>query len=98
MGGLLLGLFEDAEYERRASPASVPATRCCSTATASPRRSTRAGTSSARTGCETVWQTCCPLPSVDVIEHLLDEVETFRGSAVQSDDMTAVVVGPRRQR
>jgi sigma-B regulation protein RsbU (phosphoserine phosphatase) len=42
------------------------------------------------------WHTCCLLPTGDMVNCLLEDVERFRGGAGQSDDMTAVVVGPRR--
>ena len=45
-----------------------------------------------------LWQSCCALPSGEIIGCLLKDVERFRGSAGQSDDMTAVIVGPRSDR
>jgi len=43
------------------------------------------------------WETRGASPPAQVIEGLLSEVEAFRGRALQSDDMTLVVVGPHPQ-
>ena len=42
-----------------------------------------------------LWQGSATAPLSEFIDRLLTDVETFRGRAGQSDDMTVVVVGPR---
>ena len=43
-----------------------------------------------------LWKSCCELPTDGRVECLIGDVIRFRGSAPQSDDMTVLVVGPRR--
>ena len=93
-GGLLLGLFEDAEYRRgevRFGPGDALLLYSDGISEAADTHGNQFGEDRLRT----LWQTCCSLPSGEVIGCLLRDVEKFRGSAGQSDDMTAVVVGPR---
>jgi sigma-B regulation protein RsbU (phosphoserine phosphatase) len=93
-GGLLLGLFEEAEYERGEiafAPGDALLLYSDGISEASDSRGHLFGEDRLRS----LWQSCCALPSRDVIGCLLKDVETFRGSAGQSDDMTALVVGPR---
>jgi phosphoserine phosphatase RsbU/P len=93
-GGLLLGLFESAEYER----AEVPFTPGDSLLLYSDGISEAADSRGQELGEErlhTLWRDYGVLPSSEVIGRLLGDVEAFRGSAGQGDDMTAVVVGPR---
>ena len=93
-GGLLLGLFEEAEYERGEiafAPGDALLLYSDGISEASDSRGHLFGEDRLRA----LWQSCCVLPSREVIGCLLKDVETFRGSAGQSDDMTALVVGPR---
>ena len=92
-GGLLLGLFEDAKYERGEiafAPGDALLLYSDGISEAFDSRGHLFGEDRLRT----LWQSCCTLPSNEVIGCLLKDVETFRGSAGQSDDMTALVVGP----
>ena len=93
-GGLLLGLFESAEYERGETafePGDALLLYSDGISEAADTRGELYGEERLRT----LWQTCCALPSGDILGCLLRDVEKFRGSAGQGDDMTAVVVGPR---
>jgi len=93
IGGLLVGLFEGAEYEQGESAFGPGDALLLYSDGISEALDTR-GHEFGEERIKSVWQSCCPLPSVAVIGHLFDEVARFRGSAVQNDDMTAVVVGP----
>ena len=42
-----------------------------------------------------LWRGLGGLSAADAIARIYQEVESFRGSAAQSDDMTAVVIAPR---
>ena len=93
-GGLLLGLFEEAEYKQgEIAFAEGDALLLYSDgiSEAIDSRGHQFGEERLRS----LWQSCCSLASGQMIGCLLSEVETFRGSAGQSDDMTAVIVGPR---
>jgi sigma-B regulation protein RsbU (phosphoserine phosphatase) len=93
-GGLILGLFEDAEYQRGEVPFAPGDSLLLYSDGISEAADTR-GNLFGEDRLRALWQTCCTLPSGEVIGCLLRDVEKFRGSAGQSDDMTAVVVGPR---
>ncbi len=91
-GGLILGLFDDAEYrvgEVRFAPGDALLLYSDGISEATDSRGDLFGEDRLRS----FWQGCGPLPLGDVIGRMLEEVERFRGSAGQSDDMTAVVVG-----
>ena len=93
-GGLILGLFDDATYgrgETRFAPGDALLLYSDGITEASDSRDGMYGEDRLRS----LWQACATLPSCEVIGRLLKDVETFRGSAGQGDDMTAVVVGPR---
>jgi sigma-B regulation protein RsbU (phosphoserine phosphatase) len=94
-GGLLLGLFDDATYdlgEIAFGPGDALLLYSDGISEATDSRGDLYGEDRLRS----LWQGCAASPSGDVIDRLLKDVESFRGSAGQSDDMTAVVVGPRR--
>jgi sigma-B regulation protein RsbU (phosphoserine phosphatase) len=93
-GGLLLGLFDSAEYQRGEVPFHPGDALLLYSDGISEAIDSR-GNQYGEDRLRTLWQTCCVLPSGEVIGCLLKDVEKFRGSAGQSDDMTAVVVGPR---
>ncbi|HKQ58417.1 MAG TPA: GAF domain-containing SpoIIE family protein phosphatase [Candidatus Eisenbacteria bacterium] len=93
-GGLLLGLFEDATYEL-GEIAFAPGDSLLLYSDGISEASDSRGHLFGEDRLRALWQTCCTLPSGQVIGCLLKDVETFRGSAGQSDDMTALVVGPR---
>jgi sigma-B regulation protein RsbU (phosphoserine phosphatase) len=92
-GGLIIGLFEEAPYvegELSFGPGDALLLYSDGISEALDTRGQEFGEDRIKS----VWRSCCPLPSAAVIGHLFEEVARFRGSAVQSDDMTAVVVGP----
>jgi sigma-B regulation protein RsbU (phosphoserine phosphatase) len=93
-GGLLLGFLDDAAYacgETRFAAGDALLLYSDGISEAADSHGQLFGEERLRT----VWQSCAGLPSSEVIGRLLREVERFRGSAGQGDDMTAVVVGPR---
>ncbi|MEK7331387.1 MAG: GAF domain-containing SpoIIE family protein phosphatase [Candidatus Eisenbacteria bacterium] len=96
-GGLLLGLFEAADYQRGEVPFGPGDALLLYSDGISEATDTR-GHQFGEDRLRTVWQSCCTLPSAEVIGCLFRDVEKFRGSAGQGDDMTAVVVGPRAGR
>lgn len=93
-GGLLLGLFEDAEYERGEIP-FAPGDALLLFSDGISEAADARGQEFGEDRLRGIWQRCAALPSAEVIGTVLKDVETFRGSAGQGDDMTAVVVGPR---
>lgn len=93
-GGLLLGLFDQAEYslgETAFAPGDALLLYSDGISEAADSRGELYGEDRLRA----LWQDCARTPTAGVIERLLGDVERFRGSAGQSDDMTALVVGPR---
>ena len=93
-GGLLLGLFDNAEYQEGTvafGPGDALLLYSDGISEAIDTRGQQFGEDRLRA----LWQTCCTLKPGEVIGCLLADVERFRGSAGQSDDMTAVVVGAR---
>jgi len=93
-GGLLLGLFEDAEYERGEVP-FAPGDALLLYSDGISEAADSRGQQFGEERLQAIWQACATMPSGEVIGNVLKNVETFRGSAGQGDDMTAVVVGPR---
>jgi sigma-B regulation protein RsbU (phosphoserine phosphatase) len=93
-GGLLLGLFEDAEYDRGEIP-FAPGDALLLYSDGISEAADSRGQQFGEDRLRGIWQKCAALPSSEVIGSLLRDVERFRGSAGQGDDMTAVVVGPR---
>lgn len=96
-GGLPLGLDADAEHERGEvafAPGDVLLLYSDGISHATDSRGDQFGEDRLRT----ILQSCCALPSGEIIDYLLRDVEAFRGGAEQSDDMTVVVVGPRTDR
>lgn len=93
-GGLLLGMFEDARYEMgevEFGPGDVLLLYSDGISEATDSRGNQFGEERLRS----LWQSHGSLPAAELIGCVMSEVEKFRGSAGQSDDMTAVVVGPR---
>jgi sigma-B regulation protein RsbU (phosphoserine phosphatase) len=90
-GGLILGLMEEAAYSEgvaRFSPGDSLLLYSDGISEAVDSR----GRDYGEDRLKTVWRGCVGLSPEAVIERLLNDVVTFRGSAGQSDDMTAVVV------
>jgi sigma-B regulation protein RsbU (phosphoserine phosphatase) len=96
-GGLLLGLFEAADYRRGEVPFGPGDALLLYSDGISEATDSR-GELFGEERLREVWQRSCALASSEIIGCLLRDVEDFRGSAGQSDDMTAVVVGPRADR
>jgi phosphoserine phosphatase RsbU/P len=93
-GGLLLGLFEDAEYQCGETPFAAGDALLLYSDGISEAADSH-GQLFGEDRLRSLWQSCRTQPSSEVIGGVLTEVERFRGSAGQGDDMTAVVVGPR---
>lgn len=93
-GGLLLGLFDDAEYQRGETP-FAPGDALLLYSDGISEATDSRGDLFGEDRLRSLWRDCAATPSCQVIGRLLTDVEVFRGSAGQSDDMTAVVVGPR---
>ncbi len=94
VGGVMLGPLEDAQYEM----AEIPFARGDALLLYSDGISEAFDSRGNQFGDErlqALWQTCCGQSSAQAIDCLVKDVEKFRGSAAQSDDITAVVVGPR---
>jgi len=93
-GGLLLGLFDDAEYglgETSFAAGDSLLLYSDGISEATDGRGTLFGEDRLRSA----WRECATLPCAEVIPRLLSEIETFRSGAGQSDDITALVVGAR---
>lgn len=93
-GGLLLGLFDNAEYQEGAVAFGPGDALLLYSDGISEAIDTR-GQQFGEDRLTALWQTCDRLKPGEVIGCLLADVERFRGSAGQNDDMTAVVVGGR---
>ena len=93
-GGMLLGLFEDTDYDMDQIPFAPGDTLLLFSDGISEAIDSR-GAEFGDDRLKAVWRNCCTLEPDRMIGCLLAEVEKFRGSAGQSDDMTAVVVGAR---
>ena len=93
-GGIPLGIFEESRFQT----GEVPFTPGDSLLLYSDGIPEAFDTRDAQFGDERLlelWRAHGARPPADVIGELLADVERFRGSAAQSDDMTAVVVGAR---
>jgi len=93
-GGLLLGLFDDAQYEL-GEVAFAPGDSLILFSDGIPEAANGRGDLYGEERLQALWRDCAKVPTAEVIERLLADVGKFRGSAGQSDDMTVVVVGPR---
>lgn len=92
-GGLILGPIDDAVYEvgeTRFGPGDALLLYSDGVSEAMDIRDHEYGEERLRA----VWQACQALPTNAVLDRLIGDIETFRGSKSQSDDITAVVVGP----
>ncbi|OGF14271.1 MAG: hypothetical protein A2W00_03840 [Candidatus Eisenbacteria bacterium RBG_16_71_46] len=91
-GGLLLGLFEEAEYAQGETPFEPGDALLLYSDGVSEAMNARDEQFSDERLYE-LWSSCSAKSTDEIIPCLFDEVEKFRGNATQSDDMTAVVVG-----
>ena len=95
-GGLMLGPIEDAAYqvgEAAFAPGDALLLYSDGISEAMDTRDQEYGEDRLRA----LWQGSSALPTAGVIDAIIRDVERFRGSKAQSDDMTMVVVGPRAQ-
>jgi phosphoserine phosphatase RsbU/P len=93
-GGLILGIFEGAEYEEIEIPFGPGDRLLLYSDGISEAEDTSGGQFSDERLME-LWKTCGTKPTGEIIPCLFHSVERFRGTAGQSDDMTALVVGDR---
>jgi sigma-B regulation protein RsbU (phosphoserine phosphatase) len=93
-GGLLLGLTVDAEYDM-GETAFAPGDALLMYSDGISEAADSRGELYGEDRLSALWRDCAGAPTAGVIDRLLAEVARFRGSAGQSDDMTALVVGPR---
>jgi sigma-B regulation protein RsbU (phosphoserine phosphatase) len=93
-GGLLFGLKEDAEY-RQGETRLEPGDALLLYSDGLSEAMDSLGQQFGEDRLIEAWRGIRDVPMGEVIDRLLSEIRTFRGSAGQSDDMTAVVVGPR---
>jgi sigma-B regulation protein RsbU (phosphoserine phosphatase) len=94
-GGLLLGLFADATYEMAEVPFGTGDALLLFSDGIPEANDTR-GDQFGEERLVELWRGLGARSAADAITHIYDEVGKFRGSAAQSDDITAVVVAPRR--
>ena len=94
-GGMILGLFPDAAYEM-GDVAFAPGDSLLLYSDGISEANDTRGDEFGEDRLTTLWRELGDLSAADAIARIYREVETFRGSAAQSDDMTAVVIAPRR--
>lgn len=92
-GGLILGPIEDATYEvaeTSFAPGDALLLYSDGVSEAMDSRDQEYGEDRLRS----LWLSCQSLPNQAVLDRVIGDVESFRGSRSQSDDITAVIVGP----
>lgn len=94
-GGLLLGLFPDATYQMGDIPFG-PGDALLLFSDGIPEANDSRGEQFGDERLAELWKGLGDRSAADAIARIYDEVVRFRGSAAQSDDMTAVVIAPRR--
>lgn len=94
-GGLILGLFPDVTYEMGDVPFGPGDALLLISDGISEANDTR-GDQFGDERLAALWKGLGDLSAADAIARVYDEVIRFRGSAAQSDDMTAIVIAPRR--
>jgi serine phosphatase RsbU (regulator of sigma subunit) len=94
-GGLILGLFPDATYQMGDVAFGPDDSLLLYSDGISEANDTR-GDQFDEDRLAALWRELGDLSAADAIARIYREVESFRGSAAQSDDMTAVVIAPRR--
>lgn len=95
-GGLLLGLFPEARYEM-GEVAFGPDDALLLYSDGISEAFDLRGEQYGEERLMELWGKLAIRPAADAVRGMFDELERYRGSAPQSDDMTVVVVSPRRQ-
>jgi len=95
IGGLVLGPMEDAEFET-GEVAFAPGDALLLYSDGISEAFDGRGNMYGEERLQTLWQSCCRHPTGQIIECLIQDVEQFRRSAAQSDDITLVVIGAHR--
>ena len=93
-GGLILGIFEGAEYEMGEVTFNPP-DKLLLFSDGISEAEDRTGDQYGDDRLEELWGQCGGKATNEIISCLFHSVEEFRGDAAQSDDMTVVVVGPQ---
>lgn len=93
-GGLLLGVLEDVEYQKGLTAFTRGDALLLYSDGVSEATDTR-GEQFGEERLVELWRSCDATPAQAVLDRIVSEVERFRGSAGQSDDITALVVAPR---
>jgi len=93
-GGLMLGPLEDAVYEVGETPFAPGDSLLMYSDGISEAMDTR-NQEYGEERLRAIWQGAHGASTLETLDRLIGDVEKFRGSMSQSDDITAVVVGPR---
>ena len=94
VGGIMLGPIEDARYDQ-AEVAFAPGDGLLLYSDGISEAFDAGGGQFGEERLQETWRGCSATPTSNVVECLMGAVERFRGSAPQSADTTALVVGPR---
>jgi len=93
VGGIMLGPLEDARYEQ-AEVGFAPGDGLLLYSDGISEAFDGRGGQFGEDRLQETWRGSAELPPRKVLDRLIGAVERFRGSAAQSDDITALVVGP----
>ena len=93
-GGLILGVLEDFEYQKGVT-AFTPGDALLLYSDGIPEATDSRGAFFGEDRLLELWRSCDSAPAQTVLDRIVSEVERFRGSAGQSDDITALIVAPR---
>lgn len=93
-GGLILGIFEGAEYEMGEVP-FVPDDKLLLFSDGIPEAENKKEDQFSDERLEELWAEVGARPTREIMPVIFKAVEEFRGDAAQSDDMTIVIVGPQ---
>jgi len=95
VGGMMLGPMESATFET-GETAFAPGDTLLLTSDGISEAFDARGNMFSDERLVTLWQSCSGLPTAGMVDCVIQDVLKFRGAAPQSDDMTVLVVGPRR--
>ncbi|MFI5370439.1 MAG: PP2C family protein-serine/threonine phosphatase [Candidatus Eisenbacteria bacterium] len=96
-GGLLLGLFSDAKYEMGEVPFG-PGDALLMYSDGISEAFDERGDQYGEVRLMELWTSLASSTAAEAVTRLFAELERFRGRAPQSDDMTVVMISPRRDR